>query len=91
MLVDKARGLPWSAAPARCFLLQVGPGLAWKTRLERLAKYKHSSLLQKSVITAVIRFIVHEFTTEDISKLVREFTTDDISKLLEHYNYFELT
>ncbi len=50
MFVGKARGLPKSGSPQRCFNL-VGPGLASKhwTRLERLAKDKHSSVLRRSV------------------------------------------
>jgi hypothetical protein len=43
-------GKAWSGAPERCFTW-VGSGLTRKywTRLERLAKDKHSSLLQKSI------------------------------------------
>ncbi len=50
MFVGEARSLPWREAPERSFT-QVGSGLTRKhyTRLERLAKDKHSSLLQKSV------------------------------------------
>jgi hypothetical protein len=46
----KARGLPKSGAPEKCFA-RVGSGLTHKhwTRLERPATDKHSSLLQKSV------------------------------------------
>jgi hypothetical protein len=48
--VGKAMDLPWSGAPERCFTL-VDPSLAGKfwTRLERLARDKHSSLLRKYV------------------------------------------
>ncbi len=40
----------FKGAPERCFT-QVGSGFTYKhkTRLERLANHKHSSLLQKSV------------------------------------------
>ncbi len=50
MFVGSSKGLPCSGAPERCFTL-VGPGLACKhwTRQERLAREKHSSLLQTSI------------------------------------------
>jgi hypothetical protein len=50
MFVNKAGGLPKGGAPESCFTW-VGPGLVCKhwTKLETLAKDKHSSLLQKSV------------------------------------------
>jgi len=48
--VDKARSLPKSGAPDRCFTLE-GSGLTLKhlTRLERPAREEHSSLLQTFV------------------------------------------
>jgi hypothetical protein len=57
MFVGKARGLPDSGAPEICFTW-VGPGLAHKhlTRLEKLARDKHSSLLQKSVKYSSYKF-----------------------------------
>jgi hypothetical protein len=50
MLVDKLRSLPESGAPERWFCWG-GSSLfgKYKTRLERLAKDKHSSLLQKLI------------------------------------------
>ncbi len=50
MFMGKARGLPQGRVPERCFTW-VGSGLTRKfqTRLERLARDKNSSLLQKSV------------------------------------------
>ncbi len=50
IFVGEVRSLPQSGAPRWCFT-QVGSGLTCihKTRLERLARDKHSSLLQKSV------------------------------------------
>ncbi len=50
MFVGEARSLPLSGAPERWFT-QVGSSLTHKyqTRLERLNRDKHSSLLQKSV------------------------------------------
>ncbi len=50
MFVGEARSLPWSGAPERSFT-RVGSGLTRKrkTRLEKLAVHKHSSLLRKSV------------------------------------------
>ncbi len=50
MFVGDTWSLPQSGAPERCFT-RVSSGLTQKheTRLERLAKDKHSSLLQKSV------------------------------------------
>jgi hypothetical protein len=49
MFLDKTRGLPQSVAPERCYTW-VGSGLTRKhlTKLERLGRGKHSSLLQKS-------------------------------------------
>jgi len=51
MFVGKARSLPKNEAPERCFTW-LSSSLAYKqqTRLERLARDKHSSLLQKFVI-----------------------------------------
>jgi hypothetical protein len=50
MFVGKASDLPKSGATEKCFTW-VGHGLARKhwTRLERLARDKHPSLLRKSV------------------------------------------
>jgi len=50
MFVGEVRSLTFRGAPERCFT-QVGYGLTHKrwTRLERLARDKHSSLLQKYV------------------------------------------
>jgi hypothetical protein len=50
MIVGEARGLPESGASARCFT-EVGSGLTNNhyTRLERLVRDKHSSLLRKFV------------------------------------------
>ncbi len=50
MFVGEYRSLPLSGAPERC-LTRVGSGLTRKnlTRLERLARDKHPSLLRKSV------------------------------------------
>ncbi len=50
MNTTHAQSLPQSGAPEKCFT-RVGSGLTGKhqTRLERLAKDKHSSLLRKSV------------------------------------------
>ncbi len=51
MFVGKAKSLPLSGAPESCFGA-VGSSLTHKhtTRLERLARDKHSSLLQTLVI-----------------------------------------
>ena len=59
MFVDKARGY-LSEALFRCSTLGYAPGLTHKhqTRLERLAKDKHSGLLQKSVNYSRKSFIV---------------------------------
>jgi hypothetical protein len=50
MFAGEARVLPLSGTPERCFTW-VGFGLSCKheTRLEKLAKDKHSNLLQKFV------------------------------------------
>ncbi len=50
LVCDKAGAYP-SEAPFKCSTLGQAPGLAHEhsTRLERLAKDKHSSLLRKSV------------------------------------------
>ncbi len=49
MFVGKARSLHLSGASERCFF-HLGSNLTSKqTRLERLARDKHSSLLQKSI------------------------------------------
>jgi len=50
MFVGKARGLPYSGPPEKCFT-RVDDGLARKhwNRLEKLARAEHSSLLQKFV------------------------------------------
>jgi hypothetical protein len=49
MIVGKVSSLPLIGAPERCFT-RVGYGLIRKlyTMLEKLARYKRSSLLQKS-------------------------------------------
>ncbi len=69
IFVGKAKSLPWSRAPTRCFN-HVGSGLALKyqTKLERNSRDKHSRLLRTFVnygrktpwllITAVKRSIV---------------------------------
>ncbi len=50
MFIVNSRGLSYSGAPERCFTW-VGSGLTCKhvTRLERLARDKHSRLLRKYV------------------------------------------
>jgi hypothetical protein len=50
MFVGKDRSLPYCGASERCFI-HLGSGLTSKhwARLERLARDKHSSLLQKTV------------------------------------------
>jgi hypothetical protein len=50
MFVDEARSLPQSGTPERGFTL-VGSGLTHKhwTRLEKLARDKHSIILRKSI------------------------------------------
>jgi hypothetical protein len=50
MVVGKIRSLPRIGAPERCFTLVV-PGLATNIRqLEKLARDKYSSLLQKKSV-----------------------------------------
>jgi hypothetical protein len=50
MFSGEARGLPKNGAPKRGFP-QVGSSFTWKqeTKLERLARYRHSGSLQKFV------------------------------------------
>jgi hypothetical protein len=57
MFLCNARNLSLSGAPER-FFTWVGPGLSCKhyTKLERLASYKHSSLLRKFVNYAGEKF-----------------------------------
>ncbi len=59
MLVGKARNLPLSWTPERCFT-QIGSDLILKhlTRLERLVRGKHSSLFWTFLNTAVKSFII---------------------------------
>jgi hypothetical protein len=58
MFEGEAKSLPKSGAPERCFT-QVGSDLNCKhqTRLEKLARDEHSSLLRKSVIYGQKSFI----------------------------------
>jgi hypothetical protein len=68
MFVDKAKSLPQSGPPKRYFT-QVSSCLTLKhqTRLERLARDKHSSLLRKIVNYGRKSFI--RFAPDDVQKI----------------------
>ncbi len=58
VFVNKARNLPWSGVPERCFIQAVS-GLTRKhyTNLEWPSRDKHSSLLQKLINNRQMKFL----------------------------------